>query len=153
MAGITLVEVVLAVSLVTVFCASALSAFLMNQAYSSLSIYNAQANRLNQTIAETVLATNYSGLTNFAVTNYDFVISRRDPGPEFENPMPVRGGKEFRTRPGQGWVTNLTATVAFETEVAVDEKGTYREAAIRTYWFFNGKFMTNSLTLARADDR
>lgn len=153
--GITLVEVVLAISLVTVFCASALSAFLMNQAYSSLSIFNSQADRINRDIAETVLNTNYSGLQTFSVTNYDFNLSRRDDGPEFNGQNNDSGVfKIFRTRlEGEEWRTNLVATVAFESMVNIKDLGIYREAEIRTFWFFNGKYMTNNLKVARADDR
>ncbi len=153
--GITLVEVVLAISLVTVFCASALSAFLMNQAYSSLSIYNSQADRINRDIAETVLNTSYNGLESFSVTNYDFHIFPRDHGPEFNNQdQSLAAFKTFRTRPeAQEWRTNIAATVAFESLVDVKDQGTYREAVVRTFWYFNGKYMTNQIKVARADDR
>jgi len=153
-AGISLVEVVLAVCLVTVFCASALTALLMSQVYSSLSIFNSQANRINRNIAETVLSTNYERVVTTVYTNYDFSLMVKTSDPEFQGQSNVTGSKTFRTRQTGGeWMTNIAAAVAFETVVNVKDLGAYREADIHTYWFYHGRYMTNSLAVARADDR
>lgn len=150
--GMTLVEVVLAMALVTVFSASALSAYMMNQTYATLSIYNSHANRINQRQAEILLVTNYHHITSDSLISYDHMVTPASTGDDFSEVENRYSPKEFTSRPGHQWTTNLAAIVAYETVTDVRDKVSYKEIELHTYWNFNGKYMTNSLTVARAKD-